>query len=96
MTKEYHEDTGATLVTYKAGRAFDSLGYPAKFWTCRVVYMHNEIDKTYWVYAVQVRGNGMVADQSSHETEMATLREVNRLLDYLQDLEMFFKEEYGE
>ena len=94
MTKEYHEDTGATLVTYKAGRAFDDLGYPAPFWTYRVVYMHNEIDKTYWVYAVRVRGNGMVANQSSHETEMASLQEVNHLLNHLKDLEMFYKEEY--
>ena len=96
MTKEYHEDTGATLVTYKAGRAYDDSGYPSKFWTCRVVYMYNEIDKVYWVYDVQTSGSGLLVDQSSRETEMASLREVNHLLDYLNDLEMCYKEEYGE
>ena len=96
MRTEYHEDTGATLVTYKAGKAFDALGYPAPFWTYRIVYMHNEIDKTYWVYSVQVHGTGMDADQSSHETEMTSLREVKDSLEIFKALELHYKKVYGE
>ena len=96
MTKEYHEETGATLVTYKAGKAFDNSGYPAKFWACRVVYMYNEIDKVYWVCKSEACGSGLIVDRATGEVKMTSLREVNHLLNHLRGMEKCCQEEYGE
>ena len=94
MTKEYHKDTDATLVSFKAGRAFDACGYPAPFWSCRVAYTWSEYRQAYWVYSVQVVGFGVVDEKVTRETEMASLKEVHHLLDYLKDMEMCYKKVY--
>ena len=96
MKKEYHEDSGATWVSFEAGQPFDASRRSTPFWACRVGYMYNEYDKVYCVYSVQVVGIGWVDDKITRETEMASLQEVNHLLDYLQDLEGYYKKVYGE
>lgn len=96
MKKEYHEDTGATWVSFEAGQPFDASLHSTPFWRCKVGYMYSEYDKVYCVYSVQVVGIGWVDDKVTRETEMKSLREVVHLLNYLQDLETYYDKVYGE
>ena len=96
MKKEYREYFGSTLVSYEAGRAYDACGYPARFWSCRVVYRYNEIDKVYWVYDVQTSGSGLIVYQSSRETKMTSLQEVTDLLNHFEALERHYQKVYGD
>ena len=84
------------MVSFEAGSVCDACGYPAPHWSCRVVYMYNEIDKVYWVYSVQVVGFGVVDDKVTRETTMESLQEVDHYLGYIKSLEMCYKKVYGE
>lgn len=96
MKKEYHEETDATLVSFKAGQLFDDFGRPTPFWTCRVAYTWSEYRQAYWVYSVQVVGFGVADGKVTKEAEMASLREVHRYLRDFQDMETCYKQVYGE
>ena len=96
MKKEYHRDTDSTWAIYKAGRMCDDLGRPMPYWSCHVAYTWSMHSNAYWVYTVQVIGFGVVDDKVTQETEMASLREVNHYLRYLQDMEECYQRVYGE
>ena len=96
MTKDYHKDTGITSVSYSAGSVLDACGYPAPHWSCRVAYTWSEYRQAYWVYSVQTVGFGVVDAKAPREMEMASLREVQRYLHYLQGLESCYTMVYGE
>ena len=96
MKTEYHEDTNATLVSFRAGKAFDISGRPAQHWYYSVVYRWSECSQTYWVRAVQLTGAGIAIDQSTRETRIASWEQVSDLLDYLKELELHYKAVYGE
>lgn len=96
MKTEYHKDTNATLVTCKAGKAFDACGLPAPHWYYSVVYKWSDCKQTYWVRAVLLAGTGTAVNQITRETRTATWEEVSHLLDYLKELEMHYKQVYGE
>ena len=96
MTKEYHEDINATLVSFEAGEPIDASGRHTPFWRCRVGYKYNKYGKVYCVYSVQVVGIGWVDDKVTREAEMASLPEVHHILCDLQDLEIYYDKVYGE
>ena len=96
MKKEYHRDTDSTWASFEAGRMCDDLGCPTPFWRCRVAYTWSKCSHAYWVYSVQVIGFGVVDDRVTHETEMASLRDVHRYLRYLEDMEACYQRVYGE
>lgn len=95
MKTEYHEDTHATVVSFRAGKAYD-FGAPAPHWYYSVVYRWSECTQTYWVHAVRLAGVGASVDQTSHETRTASWQDVKDCLDYLKELEMHYKAVYGE
>ena len=96
MKKEYHADTDSVWVSYKAGGMCDDLGCPMPFWGCYVAYTWSQYRHAYWVYSVQTIGFGLVEDEVTHETEMASLEDVNRYLGYLKDMEACYKKVYGD
>ena len=96
MRKEYHRDTESNWAIFQAGHVFDSLGAPAPYWGCHVVYTWSMHRHAYWVYSVQVVGYGDADDKVTRETEMATLQDVNRYLTHLKDMEECFRKVYGE
>ena len=96
MKKEYRSNTDSMLVSFEAGRVCDYSGDPMPYWTCSVAYTWSTHMHAYWVYSVQVFGFGVVEQRTTHETEMASLREVHRYLRYLKDMEDCCKKVYGE
>ena len=91
MKKEYHSDTDSNWAIFEAGHAFDSLGAPAPYWGCTVVYTWSHRLQVYWVYSIQRVCFGDAGDRVTQESEMATLREVNHYLTHLKDMEECFR-----
>ena len=96
MKKEYHRDTDSVWVSFEAGKVCDDYGCPMPFWRCHVVYTWSMHRHAYWVYSIQVVGFGVVDDKVTHETEMASLREVHHYLSHIEDMEACFQKVYGE
>ena len=96
MKKEYHNNTNSMWAMYKAGHVFDSLGNPAPYWGCHVVYTWSHSHHAYWVYSTQVVGYGDADDKVTQEFEVSTLREVNRYLKHFRDMEECYQRVYGE
>ena len=96
MKKEYHRDTNSSWAIFKAGHVFDSLGAPAPYWGCHVVYTWSQYRHVYWVYSVQVFGFGDADRKVTEEFEVGSLREVHRYLNHFKDMEECLQKVYGE